>query len=88
MNSSISKNIKIAISVGILCVYYKCATIKKLPPYTLAGFDLTTRSSNLIVGRRRYLIPLDHAAAPHRANGFSFIVYLYNPTDGQIRDVI
>jgi hypothetical protein len=26
---------------------------KKLPPYTLAGFDLTTRSSNLFSGRRR-----------------------------------
>jgi hypothetical protein len=26
---------------------------KKLPPYTLAGFDLTTHSSNLLDGRQR-----------------------------------
>jgi hypothetical protein len=33
----------------------------KLPPYTLAGFDLRTHSSNLLHGRRRPYHYLDHA---------------------------
>jgi hypothetical protein len=37
--------------------------VKKLPPYTLAGFDLTTLSSSLLGGNwQAETIPLDHAA--------------------------
>jgi hypothetical protein len=34
----------------------------KQPPYTLAGFDLTTHSSSLLDGRRRRTHYVDHAA--------------------------
>jgi hypothetical protein len=35
---------------------------KKLPPYTLAGFDLTTHSSSLLGIRRRRYHYVGHAA--------------------------
>jgi hypothetical protein len=37
--------------------------LKKLPPYTLAGFELTTHSSSLLSGRRRryhWTMPQDY----------------------------
>jgi hypothetical protein len=34
----------------------------KLPPYSLAGFDLTTHSSSLLGGRRRRYHYVGHAA--------------------------
>jgi hypothetical protein len=41
-------------------------TYKKLQPYTLAGFDLTTNGSNLLGGRRRRYHYLDYAARAKR----------------------
>jgi hypothetical protein len=39
--------------------------IKKLPPYTPVGLDLTTHTSRLLDGRRRRYL-LDHAARANR----------------------
>jgi hypothetical protein len=52
----------------------------KLPPYTLAGFDLTTCSSSLLGGRRRryHNMYIDHAARALSLIYF-FLVVLLNP---------
>jgi hypothetical protein len=37
-------------------------SVLKLPPYTLAGYDLTTHSFSLLCDMQRLYIPLDNAS--------------------------
>jgi hypothetical protein len=51
---------RVQVTTAFLFIYFFIS--KKLPPYTLAGFDLTTHSSSLLGGRRRLYHYVDHAA--------------------------
>jgi hypothetical protein len=64
------------LSCQITTYYVFNGVFSKLPTYTLAGFDLTTHSSNLLVGRHRRC---HYICRPCRQGNFLTVFHVIRP---------